>query len=214
MRSLLPLPFVDQIPRWLKDQGDPAPLADNVDAALESALEETMGLEYLRDPGRAPSSCLDEMGYMFGAELLATDSDSVKREKIATAIARQTNRGLWALDVKPRIDLVSGASASIYTVWTSSYGWLVVGAADDPTDWMATVGGDGTIGGLLLVGTGTEPELPGNVYVDVGTAGLTAAQIAALVYELELDVVPAYFRMFLGYVSGGEFVVYPGGQIH
>jgi hypothetical protein len=213
MQNLLPLPFLEQIPRWLQEQGGAASLADKSDETIASIFAETIGLETLRDPGRAPSVTLDELGYMLGANVLPYDSDATKRSKIAMAVSGHKNRGLWLLDAKIKIDTITGFSATVYTVWATSVGWLIRGDGIEIENEMATLGGDGIYNGLLLIGQGTEPELPGNVYIDTGTSTLTSGQVGRIVYELALDVVPAYFRIFIGYTSAGEFIVYPNGQI-
>jgi hypothetical protein len=68
--------------------------------------------------------------------------------------------------------------------------------------------------GMDLVGSGTEIQIPGNVYINVDNPFLTAEQIAQIVASLDYTTVPAYFRVFLCYLNDqGNPVVYAGGQI-
>lgn len=65
-----------------------------------------------------------------------------------------------------------------------------------------------------IVGSGTEIQIPGNVYINVDNPFLTAEQIAQIVASLDYVTVPAYFRVFLCYLNDqGNPVIYAGGQI-
>jgi len=68
------------------------------------------------------------------------------------------------------------------------------------------------------VGDGTEVEIWGNIYIDlhygIHTAVLSASQIEQIVTDISMDIVPAYVRVYLGYVPvTGGFTIYSGGII-
>lgn len=213
---MLPVPFRESLPRVFQDDADEVrdALCDKVDGILEGLKSDVQDIQRLADPGAAPSEGLAAFGEMLAAGIGTADAEPVKREKISGAVAGHKVRYTWAV-VKSRIDFISGASASLYSEladnWPVRLGdgevYAVLGY-----DWSMR-GGLAASDGIFRIGLGTEFIVPGNIFVDVGVSTLTAAQVAQIVYDITADGVPAYFRITLGYTSGGAFVAYPGGVI-
>jgi len=115
-------------------------------------------------------------------------------------------------------------------VWDSPTDFILVEAADTSfngtlgTDNIGDYGADlmgsqvGAMGntefGIDLIGAGDEIEIAGNIYIDVDNKILTYDEVEQIKLSLE-DVVPAYYRVFLGYFNtSGQFIVYPNGIIN
>lgn len=65
--------------------------------------------------------------------------------------------------------------------------------------------------GLDLIGAGDEIEIAGNIYIDVDNSILTFNEVEEIKLSL-IDVVPAYYMVFLGYFNNaGQFIIYPNG---
>jgi hypothetical protein len=68
--------------------------------------------------------------------------------------------------------------------------------------------------GIDLAGSGDELEIAGNIYINVDNKILTYDEVEQTKLSLE-DVVPSYYRIFLGYFNvSGQFIVYPNGIIN
>lgn len=68
--------------------------------------------------------------------------------------------------------------------------------------------------GIDLAGSGDEIEIAGNIYIDVDNKILTYDEVEQIKLSLA-DVVPSYYRIFLGYFNiSGQFIVYPNGIIN
>jgi hypothetical protein len=96
----------------------------------------------------------------------------------------------------------------------------MLGNNDDPPYYWGTMGVDGIddLLGLAIIGDGTEVEIVGNIYIDchygIFVSTLTAAQIIQIVDDMAIDIVPAYMRVYLGYIDAtGAFINYAGGTI-
>ena len=230
----LPLPFENFILRYIRDldsesvtsmcrkangqdqNGNDQAVSAMGDAAILKWRKEVIDLRTLVDPVKCPYLLLDELGYMLGAGIIAGDSSDVKRHKCAVAISGHKNLGTWLYDIKPKIDAISGYSATILSFTGDVTAWILMGSATDRsgTNW-GILGADGTAitYGMDLVGEGAEVNTPGVTLVDVGTSGLSAAQVSEIVTTIA-PLVPAYFRLILGYLTGTTFTAYSGGTIH
>jgi hypothetical protein len=190
-----------------------------LDSIIQSIFDDVLNITNLFDIVKCPVMFLDQLGYMINAGILQTDSETTKRIKIKTAIASHKKRGSWKYHVKSIIDSITLYSAVIFRGFDSD-DWIQCGDGilEVGTDW-AVLGGDGTSPyGMSLIGEGTEIEIQGNIYIDchdgVHVSTLTANQIQQIRDNISIDIVPAYMRIYLGYVDLiGSFVVYPNGVI-
>jgi hypothetical protein len=208
---MLPIPFFQYLPKVYREAKEPAAvaLADKMDELLKEWRNDVIAFGNLYDPERCPRSYLDALGDQLQAGILKGDSERIKRKKLRGAIESHKLRSTWQFSAKPIVDSVIGGDSSLVG-GVGSGAWLVVGDGTTPSsyDW-SLVSGDGDVdAGLLLLGIGTEPEVKGNVYIDVDDASATIDELDRLEISLG-DILPAYFRIHLGYVDGtGSFVEY------
>lgn len=195
---------------------------DSLDALVTKADEHITDWEndvkqiaWLLDPVRAPTKFLNELGNLVNAGILAGDSDSVKRSKIATAVESHRHRGSFVFDAKPKIDAIAGGDSSIYMVIGTDE-WIIVGDGSTPTAfYWAALGVDDVDADLGITISGqeeTDLTIAGNIAIDIDNSGLTADEVEQIKLALA-DVVPAYYQVLIGYVSAGMFVIYPNGII-
>jgi len=218
---MLPLPTIDYIPKIFKDRAtdETIALTDKMDEHIAELFTDVKGIANLLDVNKCPSNYLTYLGYMLNADVQTIDSDRTKRQKIYSAIQTHKRRGSWEFHAKLIVDAITGYNAVRYVI-TDSDDWILCGdgIVETATEW-AILGGDGTSPyGFSLIGDGTEVEVWGNIYIDlhygVYTDVLTADQIQQIVDAISEDIVPAYVRVYLGYVpTTGGFTVYSGGII-
>lgn len=219
---MLPIPLLKYIPKVFADKSrsDTVAMCTEADRQLALWLVDIQNLYYLQDVDRCPAKFLDQLGYIVNAGIKNTDSETIKRQKIYTAIQTHKIRGSWEDDAKLRIDAITGLDAVIYRGYEAD-DWILCGDGVVEVDTMLALLGEGVDAdylGMSLLGEGTEIEIAGNIYINchdgVTSSTLTAAQIAAIVDEISTDVVPAYMRVYLGYIdTTGAFIVYSGGTI-
>ena len=209
---MLPLPFENHIPYLLRENMDDKGQAfvDKVDSLIEEISQEVLEMYWFKVPYRAPADFLNELGAYINANITPTDSERTKRSKIENAVKGHKLRGTWEDDAKLRIDAITSLDAVIIQS-VGSDDWILVGDGLTPsTHYWATMGADGIDLdlGLSLIGAGDEIEVAGNIYINlhdgVTTPVLTQAQVDAVVFEIDEDVVPAYYRVHLGYMSPFE----------
>jgi hypothetical protein len=208
---MLPQPFEKYIPRFFKRDSKLIAFSDKIDDILDSIRSDTIGLNDIIDPVKCPAIILNELGYFLNAGIQAQDSEGQKRLKIATAIQGHKKRGTFKFDAKPKIDAIAGGDSQIIK-GISGDDWILVGDGLTPSSYYwASLGCDDidTDLGIALVGSGDEIVIAGNIYIDVDNNSLTANQIDQIRLELETDIVPAYMRIFIGYIDGtGTFIIY------
>lgn len=218
---MLPIPTIDYIPKVFKDRAtsETVSFTDEMDSHILEWFLDVKNIEQLLDVDTCPSQFLIYLGNMVNAGVQTIDSERTKRQKIFSAVQTHKRRGSWVAHAKLIIDAITGYNAVRYVI-TDSDDWVLCGDGELEvgTDW-AILGGDGTAPyGMALIGDGTEVEIWGNIYIDlhygVYTAVLSADQIAQIVNDIAMDIVPAYVRVYLGYVPvSGGFTVYSGGVI-
>lgn len=222
---MLPIPFNENIPLLLKkalsvdDSGQA--LADFWDEKYLALKNEILNMQYFKLPERCPSGFLDTLGDMLAASIQQGDSDFTKRFKILKAIETHKLRSTWTADAKNRIDAITGLSAVIWSQQDNDDAvWLAQESSDLDFYWMTWQDNSGTDDdlGIWWVGDFTEYVIAGNIYINchegINVSTLTAAQIAQIVSNLEMDVAPAYMAIYLGYINAvGQFIVYSGGII-
>jgi phage tail P2-like protein len=187
-------------------------LTDMLDRQFSQWFEETAGLEYLRDPARCPPQVLDEFGYMLSADIVNEDSERIKRVKIASAIDHQKARGTW-LSVKDLIDAWTGGDSKIFDilniddfilVGTNIRGgtlWSILGGTSEESPFgIALMSGTDADGFMLDTGKG-------NIYIDVGLSNISDEIIDKIIKTI-INIIPAYFAVFLGYIKNGDFISY------
>ena len=226
---MLPLPFSENIPKLLSKEmsQEGTAFVNKVDNLLKGIYQDVLELYFLKSPARIPTALLMELDFILNSSAREKHTEREKREKIAGSVAWHKVRGTWTQDVKIRIDNITGLSARIYHL-DEQYDddWILCGEDDSvifpPGNYWSTLGGEdaGLIDklGLALIGDGNEIVIAGNIYIDcheaVNVSTLTTQQIEAIVEDLDKDIVPAYFQIFLGYIdAAGEFIVYSGGII-
>lgn len=217
---MLPIPFEDNIPVLLRkalttDDAGRA-LADWWDEKYAELKKEILDMQYFKRADMCPSAFLDTLGNMLAAGINQGDSDYTKRYKILKAIEGHKLRSTWTSDAKNRIDAITGYDAAIYSVQDNDDSIELAQQASDPDFyWSTEAAKDGTDNelGTWEVGDFTEYVISGNIYINchegVTTAVLSAAVIAQIVADLEMDVAPAYMAVYLGYVNTlDQFIVY------
>jgi hypothetical protein len=211
---MLPIPSRDYFPTAFRDGDDLTRDAfhSKLDSINGDSSDEAKSLFHLNDPARVSAACLDALGEFLAAGLLPVDSEAMKREKIASAVETHKLRSLW-VSLKAIVDATTGYSAVVFggaaSDWSVRVGDLVAYVAG--FEWMLRGGSAGV--GIIRTGSGAESIIPGNIYVDVGTSGLTAGQVAQIVASIISDVASVYYRIFLGYTTAGIFTVYSGGIV-
>jgi phage tail-like protein len=219
--SMLPIPSINYIPKLFKDKASTQTYAftDFLDTEFTSWFTDVKNIDQLLDVEQCPAIFLNYLGNMLNASVNTVDSERTKRQKIYEAINTHKKRGTWVNHAKLIIDSITGYDARTYKIFDSD-DWVLCGDGiiEPGTSW-SILGGDGTDPyGMALIGDGTEVEIWGNIYIDchygIYTAVLTSSQIDQIVYDISMDIVPAYVRVYLGYVPvGGGFTVYSGGTI-
>ena len=218
---MIPNPLLKFFPKLYQNDSKAASLASKMDSIFASIKSDILGLKRLNRADECPGQFLSELDYALQANVQKGDTELQKRKKISNAIATQKKRGTWQNDAKIRIDNITGYSSDIYKASTSD-DWILCGDGmiENDQNYYASLGVDGIDNnlGISLIGDGTEIEIQGNIYINlhigIYTAVLSAAQILQIVNEIATDIVPAYFRVYLGYADiTGAFNLYSGGAI-
>lgn len=211
--NVLPLPSIDFVPRQYSinpDAGTTA-LTNKLDELLERWEAMGLNLYYLKSPSRCPAALLPELAYLVGVTLNQSDSEQVRRQAIEFAVANHKKQFSFTRIVKPFLDSVTGASAAIVFPKTGFQTWMLRGDTTYPVPtylFASLRGGAATAAlflGLKLCGSGQEWDVPGNIYIDLGVTSLTSDEQAEINnYFAANDL--AYFNLFLGYISGEQFI--------
>ena len=214
---MLPTPIENFIPEDMKENITPAGQAwiDKHNSVIDSILNDIINLETLLDPVKCPSEFLVYLGSMVYAEIYRSDDERTKRIKIADATDRHAHRSLWEEDLKLRIDSVANTDAVLFNARGSLNNDSVFldGSEDIVNTWSAF--GDGSTDpiGEMFTGSGNEPTQAGNIYIDLQDGTLTTEQIEDIKNQVNIHKGYSFFRFFLGYVTGGNFVEYANGRI-
>lgn len=211
---MLPIPILKFFPKIFQSDNKAITLAAYIDSIILSVKRDIFQLPRLYKADEINSLYLTELGYFLNANIQNIDTDITKRKKIFKSISTHKIRGTWKFDVKIRIDNITGYDSEIIYIQDSS-DWILTGDRVSENQYLGTMGADGVDDGLglNLIGEGIEIEIPGNIYIDlhsgVHTAVLSAAIINQIVNEIKNDVVPAYYRIYLGYLdSSNVFQLY------
>lgn len=216
MRKLLPVPSSRHVPLELRD--GLSPLTEFLDAQFVAWEDETFGLEALKDPARIPYPFLNEAGYMLSAAIRPEDGERVRRVKVSTAAATNKMRGLWRESVQPVVEARSGAAASLIS-GLGDDDFILVGSADDQQGfWSALGGAEPDVGYGIRLASGASEDaniepVAGVMLIDCGSGSMGADDVGALVRDLR-ELIPAYYKAYVGYVSGGTFTTYAGGEVN
>lgn len=220
---MLSVPFSRWIPAAFQHGEDPTrdAFCAQVDSVVETARDETLGIGRLKDPARAHPAVLAELGQMLEAGIRESDPEATRRRKVATAVRSHKNRSTWRYSVKPTVDAIVGGDSTIES-YAGQDDFILCGDGTEPDAYLwGALGGADPDGeyGVRLVGAGNleseefglfvEP-IKGTVAINVGSDSLTEAEVEEVKASLR-DHVPAYFKVYLGYLSGDRFVPYPNG---
>jgi len=214
---MIPNDIRDVFPEIYKDKDEDSlnALTDKMNEIILSIKTDIRNMANLKCPARCPSWLLDELGYWVSANIQNFNTETVKRKKIEDAIRTHKLRSTWEEDVKLKIDNYVGGDSSIITsVGTDD--WILCGDGMTPSSYYwSAFGADGVDLelGISLIGAGTEIEVKGNIYIDIDSSVLTSDQVEELKIELA-DSIPAYYRVFLGYLTGTIFTQYANGVIN
>lgn len=218
---IIPDSIIKHFPKFIQDNPDAGflALANKIDDIFQQIESDIEIINFFNDPVKCPASYLTDLGYLVNAGIFYQDSEIIKRKKISEAVLSHKKRGQWANDAKLRIDNITAYDARIL-LSVDNDDWIMLGDSTDPPYYWGTMGADGIDSslGLALTGDGTEIVIQGNIYINchygITASTLSATQIAQIVLELEFDVIPAYFIIYLGYLDGtGAFIQYAGGII-
>ncbi len=215
---MFPIPAIRFFPKLFKDDVKAQKLATLLDTEMTNVKSDILGMKRFYRPMECPVWALAELDFLLGSIVLPGDSEKTKRIKIKNATVTYSIRGSWADDVKIIIDAITGYDALQWAI-IGGDDWIFWDASFDSSYYYAVMGCDGVDlnEGIALIGAGS--EVAGNIYINlhygITTGVLSAAQIAQIVASIETDEVPAYMRVYLGYLnSSGQFIIYTGGTIH
>jgi phage tail P2-like protein len=208
MKSPFPYPAINYLPKEFQAAPEAASLAAALDRVASQVSSDILGMRDRYSAESCPASVLDELAASIGVDIYHTDTDKLKRAKIANGVRSQQFKGLWLQDIFNRIKNITGIDPVLIT-WTQSATWIFTGDNSGPAMY-AIFGTDGvdTLTGFDLEGTGTELGA-GSIWIDIGVGQL--ANVPRVVADLRNDACPAYFLITLGYTSG-SFIAYAGGQ--
>lgn len=202
IKTLFPKPLRDNI------NEDGQALIDYMNTAIATWKAETLDIQKFKDVVRCPAKFLTELDFLLSAGCVNEDTERQKRVKIHYAVQGHSKRSLWADDVKIRIDNITGLDSSLY----SDVGiddWVQCGDGLTPVAfYWATFGVDNIDLnlGISQMGDGYESAVSGNIYIELG--GVVDSATVTRILEDILSVVPAYYRIIVGHVIAGSFVVY------
>jgi hypothetical protein len=210
MPGLLPIPFEQYIPAGFKRDAKLIAYADEMDKILNEILTETKQLNNIFDPATTKAIALDLLGGFLNGGIKNNDSETLKRQKVSTAVATHKVRGTFKADVKIKIDNIAGGDSVIFRA-SDQDDFIFVGDGLTPSAfYWAAMGADGIDDGLgpSFIGSGLEIEQAGNVFIDVDNSSLTVDEQESIRLDI-LDSVPSYYYVHIGYVNvGGQFIEY------
>lgn len=219
---MLPIPLKKFIPKMFLQRLSPAitALIDKIESNLEEWKIDAYELQHFNDPARVPTAFIEELGALLDTTFISSDSERVKRQKIATTINDQKFAGSWNLQVKDGIGNITGITPELikFDAFNGDAHWILRGGLpDEPDNLWSILGVDGVdYNGILLEGANDEIVYPGNIYINIGIIPpIDTALLEQLIVYLEEDISPAYTRVYLGYKDPvtEQFTVYSGGII-
>jgi hypothetical protein len=208
---MIPKSIIKYFPRLFQADGKAVNLANKIDADLTAWKHDLLMLKYILRPDETPAWALDELGVLLNAGIKQYDSEKEKRRRIHDAIETHKLNGTWIDDAKKRIEGITGQTASLYSLIDVDDDIELGHLADDPDYYWGCEGINGVDDnlGYWEAGTLTEPfmQTSGIVYIDIGS-GLSAEIVDRVVTEISSDAIPAYYKVFLGYVTGSAWTTY------
>ena len=212
---MLPIPLEEyitlQLRNELNDSIDGQSFVNKIESLIIEIRAEILEEYYLNIPYRTILEGLFELDYFLSAGVKPADSDYTKRKKVEKSVLGHKNRGTWDADVKIRVDSITGLDSDIHTS-IKTEDWILVGDGTTPSAYYyATMGADNIDNslGLELFGENQDGFFYINCHLGIYVSTLTANQIAQIIEDLKDDIVPAYFRVYLGYLdTSGKFIEY------
>ena len=214
MKGISPTPAKNFLPDIYEDSTAKTALTDKIDSDQNSLKQEIRLLQWIVDIDRCPGEFLPELGYKLGVTLLATETDREKRVKLFNAIESHKRRFTGKYDIFARIDAITGLSVSVFKY---SEGDFILGG-DGLDDIInpdgGILGGDSTYPGFVMSGFWDEPDINGNINLDLGgDASLSSLLIDDVVQMIITEYGEPVFKVWLGYVSSGVFITYANGEV-
>lgn len=216
---MLPIPFLNYIPKLFKKSQGAITLANKVDQILNSIKSDVLGMKRSIRPDEARLDIVKELGTLLRAGIQSKDSESVIRSKVANAISLHKKRGQFVSDIKPIIDAITGYSCAIYVPSTSAER-VFVGDTPQEVSYWASMGANNldTNLGQDILSSGDSEYDKGNFYINLHpgttTPVLSLTVLLDIIDTLTSYIKLAYVRLFLGYVdSSGNFVHYKMPQM-
>lgn len=204
--------FKELIPHILKENMnvEGQALVDKLNEYKNDWTKEIILLGRCNNPVLCPVSMLDETGYQLAAGILSSDTERQKRVKIWNAIKGHKKRSLWEDDIKIKIDNITGLDAQLYNVIGDDDSIFVGDNTTPPAFYWASMGCDGIDDDLgeAFIGDGTEVNIAGNIYIDLG--GFVSEDILDLIeadISIKNKLLPSYFVIYLGYTTGTTFTI-------
>jgi len=154
MQNLLSIPSIDYFPSAFRGDEDIIALTDFLDAEYMRWFNDSVNLDSLHDPARAPAICLNDFGGWLEAGIKEKDNDSTKRAKIANAITNTRFLSTWFFSAKPLIDSIVGGDSEIIS-GISGDDSIVCGDGNEAigTYWFGVGGLDASLDyGIRIVG--------------------------------------------------------------
>lgn len=132
--------FEKYIPKFFNRDDKLQSFADAHDNQVESARADLINFKNISSPVKTPF--VDELAEYLNADIIQSDTQRNKREKIYGAIAGHKNRSLWNDHAKPIVDSIAGGDAVIIRSLDSA-DWIMFGnESTDPDNYWAVMGTD------------------------------------------------------------------------
>lgn len=206
---MLPIPFINYIPKLFKNDTKAVALANKIDIDLKAWKKDTLDIARLIRADECPVDYLNELNFILSAGFKSYDSEPLKRQKIITAIENHKKRTLWINDIKTKIDAITGYSAVIMSYKDASQDdWIEM--AGDEEAWFQNgsyciESADNTSRfAFIELGRGDEVYVAGNFYIFPHPQNpnpiLPIQTINQIVNEI-YDDLPQYYRVYLAYSS-------------
>jgi hypothetical protein len=212
MKRLIPIPHFDNIPPYAEREK----FCEMLDAVFGEVYDDIIGLNYLNDPLRCRSECLDALIEVVGGDVNPTDPEALKRVKAHNAQNSEYRPSLWKT-IKNLIDSLTGASANIFIDTTDKRNdWGLQSTdtnltLDDKTivsQMMADANGLDVGLTLLTREINTINGFSAGAPVKIDAGVVLNDTLCARVKQAIVPQIPAYKQVVIGYFDGNSFIAY------
>lgn len=138
----LPVPSSEYFPKPFQDYSDAGfgALTNKIDSIFIEVWNDLINFRNIRRVEKMSRAFLNAFGYMLVAGILDADTDRQAAQKVYRALYQRRFNSTWFDDVKPKIDIITGSSATIFSSATESDWILLAGQATDPANYWGTMG--------------------------------------------------------------------------